>query len=471
MNAGVSLAEFIELHASEPTETFVADAAPYFLLIEKLGPSEGRATTVLSPDGDIRLQDTGASDILVFPVAVKAEPESAVTLGRAQDTDIRIDDPAVSKTHLRFRSDAGAAVTTVSDTGSQNGTTLNGSPLDQGVSYPIGDGDVLEISRHFRAVFSNSRSLHARLGSATTAAPQPRSRGPAGGEPAGILAGKVAVITGAGRGLGRAYALRFAAEGCSVVVNDVGAAPDGTGTDSTVAGVVVSEIESAGGVAAASLHDVSQRAEVDALFQFAKERFGGVDILVCSAGALHAGSSVLDMDADIWERLMATNARGTFLCVQAAARRMVEQKRGGRIITTSSLAAMNGNAGLVGYAASKAAIYGLSKTAALELSDHGITVNTLTPMAWTRLTSTIPAIAAIPNGEEVLAARYVADIAVFLASDLSTGITGQVMDVGGPQLSFYEMFQSAPVLPKDARWTPQELQRRWHELTKAARTG
>jgi NAD(P)-dependent dehydrogenase (short-subunit alcohol dehydrogenase family) len=248
-------------------------------------------------------------------------------------------------------------------------------------------------------------------------------------------------------------------------VNDTGAPPYGPGADASVAAAVVAEIERAGGSALASLHDISSRLEVLAMFELARQRFGGVDILVCSAGVLHAGSSLIELDEEIWDGLMAVNARGTFLCVQAAARSMIQQGRPGRIITTSSMAAMNGNAGLVGYAASKAAVYALSQTAALELSAHDITVNTLMPMAWTRLTETIPAIAAIPNAEQVLSTSYVADVALFLASDLSASVTGQVIDVGGPQLSSYRMKHSVPVLPSSKRWTPQELCRRWQELT------
>jgi len=145
---------------------------------------------------------------------------------------------------------------------------------------------------------------------------------------------------------------------------------------------------------------------------------------------------------------------------------MVAQKRAGRIITTSSLVAMTGNPGVAAYAASKAAVYGLSMTAALELAPHDISVNVVTPMAWTRLTNMVPAFAAIPGAEELLSARYVADVVLFLASDLSAGITGQVIDVGGPQVSFHRMQQTAPVKAGAARWTPQELRRRWDELTK-----
>jgi NAD(P)-dependent dehydrogenase (short-subunit alcohol dehydrogenase family) len=349
----------------------------------------------------------------------------------------------------------------VSDVRSQNGTQLNGARLEPGAEVPLRPGDVLDIAGRYRATFLSAETLLRRLNDAASGAAvigaEARS--------SGLLKGKVAVITGGGRGLGRAYALRFAEEGCRVVVNDIGAPAYGPVADASVATAVVAEIERAGGTALASLHDVSSRLEVLALFELAQQRFGGVDILVCSAGVLHAGSSLLEMDAEIWDGLMAVNARGTFLCVQAAARSMIEQRRPGRIITTSSMAAMSGTAGLVGYAASKAAVCALSQTAALELSAHGITVNTLMPMAWTRLTETIPAIAATPKVEQVLSTSYVADVALFLASDLSASITGQVIDVGGPQLSFYRMQQSVPARPSSGRWTPHELLRRWHDLT------
>jgi NAD(P)-dependent dehydrogenase (short-subunit alcohol dehydrogenase family) len=208
------------------------------------------------------------------------------------------------------------------------------------------------------------------------------------------------------------------------------------------------------------------RAEVEALFRLALDRFGGVDILVCCAGALAIGPNVLELDDEVWERLMAVNTRGTFLCMQVAGRLMVEKKRAGRMITTSSILAMNGNPGIVAYSTSKAAIYGLTMTSAIELAPHGITVNSITPLAWTRLTNTIPAIAGIPGGEELLSPRYVADVALFLASDLAAGITGQVIDVGGPQLSLHRMQQTGLKLPKEGRWTAQELQRRWAEITK-----
>jgi NAD(P)-dependent dehydrogenase (short-subunit alcohol dehydrogenase family) len=316
--------------------------------------------------------------------------------------------------------------------------------------------------------------LFALCSQIRVATPEAQSTSHAGSVPPtarGILAGKVAIITGGGRGLGRAYALRFAEEGCHVVVNDIGADPDGTGRDDSIAEQVVSEIESAGGTAIASPHDVSNSAEVEELFARCVDRFGGVDILVCSAGALHVGASVLDTDEDTFERLYATNVRGTFLCVRAAARAMVAQGRGGRIITTSSIAAMNGNVGLLAYATSKAAVYGLAKTAALELDAHGITVNMLTPMAWTRLTRDIPAIAAMPNGEELLSPRFVADVALFLASELSRGITGQVIDVGGPQVSTYDMKRSPPAVPTQGHFTPQELQRRMSEIIGGGQEG
>jgi NAD(P)-dependent dehydrogenase (short-subunit alcohol dehydrogenase family) len=463
MRPGVTFGELTLLCGGAGAAVPGLGEASHFLVLERRDAAAEHATVELATGGDPMPRALPSPAAAVFAFIGSAPPE--LTLGRSSESDIEIDDPAVSKIQLCFRREGQA--TTVRDSASHNGTKLNGTRLEPNVVVSLRDGDVLDIAERYRATFLGAQALLARLKDAATRSESSNDRRGGEAAEAGILAGKVAVVTGAGRGLGRAYALRFAEEGCRVVVNDVGAAPDGTGRDADVAHNVVSEIARAGGTALASLHDVSLRTEVDALFALAKHRFDGVDILVCSAGALHAGSSVLEMDDEIWDRLMLINARSTFLCVRAAARMMTAQRRSGRIITTSSMAAMHGNAGLVGYAASKAAIYALSQTAALELAPNHITVNTLTPMAWTRLTSTVPAIAAIPNAEQVLSARYVADVALFLASDLAADVTGQVVDVGGPQLSFYKINQTVPVLPGGARWTPHELRRRWQELTNA----
>ena len=456
MRQGLTFGELAELHRGGVDPLLSTGDARQFLIVERVGDLADHATVELAQDCATSAMPLPSTQARVFAVVGKDSPW--VSLGRSIDADLWIDDPGISKLHLRFRCEGHALF--VGDQGSRNGTQLNGERLDPGAEVPLVPGDVLEIAKLYRATFVSAETLLGRLDGAATPASA------VGAQPVrgGILAGKVAVITGGGRGLGRAYALRFAEEGCRVVVNDTGAPPYGPGSDASVAAATVAEIERAGGSAMASSHDISSRVEVEALFELARQRFGGVDILVCSAGALHAGSSLLEMDEQIWDGLMAVNARGTFLCVQAAARSMLEQRRPGRIITTSSMA-MNGNAGLIGYAASKAAVYSLSQTAALELAAHDITVNTLTPVAWTRLTETIPMIAATPNAKQVLSTSYVADVALFLASDLSASITGHVIDVGGPQLSFHRMRHSVPVLPSSGRWTPHELRRRWQELT------
>jgi len=470
MSRGISLAEFIQVHRATARDAFTANPGSAFLLLERLSPAldvkKRFLTTLMQADDSLDLDTAEAEDLLVFALPGAGRSQPAITLGRADDGDIQLDDAAVSKLHLRFVYDANTGTHAVFDPGSQNGTKLDGIALDPNIGYPLKDGAALEIAERFRAHFVSAGSLFARLRRELARSEAATSAAVSGSSSSGLLAGKVAVITGAGRGLGRAYALRFAEEGCKVVVNDNGAAPDGTGRDASVAPSVVAEIERAGGVAVASQHDVSSPAEVEALFRLASEHFGPVDVLVCSAGGLHLGSSILDAEDEVWERLMAINARGTFLCLRAAARQMVEQKRAGRIIITSSLVAMTGNPGVAPYAASKAAVCGLSLTAALELAPHDINVNVITPMAWTRLTNLVPAFAAIPDAEEVLSPRYVADVVLFLASDLSAGITGQVIDVGGPQVSFHRTQQTAPTKAGDGRWTAQELRRRWDELTK-----
>jgi NAD(P)-dependent dehydrogenase (short-subunit alcohol dehydrogenase family) len=448
MSRKLSVSEFLQRHTSERAKSGAATDAIHYLLIEKLEADVAAATADLSHFASAPAEQRVEPGATIFVLFSGASAKSPVILGRRNDAEIQIDDPNVSRDQLRFDWNSRSRVLSVVEMGSHNGSKLDGRALAKDSPQPIREGEVLEIAGRYRAAVLSEAALVARL--------RPR---------AGLLASKVAIVTGGGRGLGRAYAQRLASEGCRVVVNDVGAAPDGTGFDSTVAAETVAEVERAGGIAIASCHDVSRRGEAEALFDMAEERFGEIDILVCSAGALHVGSSVLEMQDQAWDRMMATNATGTFVCLQTAARRMVKRGRGGRIITTSSLTAMAGSVCCSGYAASKAAVYALSKTAALELEPYGITVNTLTPMAWTRLTCGIPAIASIPYAAEVLSPEYVADVVLFLASDLSAGITGHVVDVGGPQIALHNMLQTAPSRPESSRWTPQELQRRWGAIT------
>jgi NAD(P)-dependent dehydrogenase (short-subunit alcohol dehydrogenase family) len=467
MQKGIRLSEFIELHGRARS---LSDAPqhPAYLWVERHLPSssEARYLTTLGPSSSN--EDAPTEDVLIFPIVAGSGRSDTVTLGRTTESDLGLEDPVISKTQLLFQARRDGATFEVSDPGSQNGTKLNGELLSPGEYHPLRDGDVLEIAERYRATFLSPASLHFRIERlALPSAPPSASVLSDGSGRGGLLQGKVAVITGAGRGVGRAYAHRFAEEGCAVVVNDNGAAPDGTGSDFSVAASVVAEIEQAGGRAVVSTHDVSVRSEVEALFRLAEQRFGGVDIMAYCAGALCVGRSVLEVDDDEWQRQMRINAQGTFMCLQRAARHMVEQKKPGRILTTGSVLAMNGNPGIVTYSASKSANYGLMSTAAIELSAHGITVNMITPMAWTRLTNSIPAIAAIPRVDELLSPQFVADVALFLVSDLAAGVTGQLVDVSGIHVSTHRMQQSAAAQPQAARWTPQELHRHWAQLTQA----
>jgi NAD(P)-dependent dehydrogenase (short-subunit alcohol dehydrogenase family) len=282
----------------------------------------------------------------------------------------------------------------------------------------------------------------------------------------GILDGKVAVITGGGGGIGRAHALRFAREGCKVVVNDLGTTLDGHGHDSSVATRVVDEIRAAKGEATASDDDVSQRAGAERLMKTAVERYGRIDILLHCAGFVR-DRILLQLEDDMWDASLAGHVRSAYLCFQAAARHMVERGGGGRLITTSSIVGLVGMPGAPSYATAKAGLYGLGRAAAMELQPHGITVNVISPIAYTRMTENLPVMKTTPNAAELFSPDFVADVTLFLVSDQAADITGAVVDVQGRQVSMFRMVQSAGVMPLlGDRWTPAELRQRWAEISK-----
>src|SRR5580765_428935 len=174
----------------------------------------------------------------------------------------------------------------------------------------------------------------------------------------GLLEGKVAVITGSGGGIGRAEAMLFAREGASVVVNDLGGGRDGSGQSSNMADEVVAEIQAAGGKAVASYDSVSTPAGAEKIVKAAVDHFGRIDVLVNNAGILR-DKSLLKMDEAMWDAVIAVHLKDTFLCTQAAAKIMVGQGGGGRIVNTTSVSGMMGNFGQTNYSAAKAGIYGL----------------------------------------------------------------------------------------------------------------
>lgn len=280
----------------------------------------------------------------------------------------------------------------------------------------------------------------------------------------GLLDGKVAIITGAGNGIGRAHALLFAKEGASVVVNDLGGARDGTGTDASAADAVVKEIEAAGGKAVASHDTVATIEGANAIVKRAVDAFGKVDVLVNNAGILR-DKTFLKMDEGMWDLVVQVHLKGSFLCSQAFVKQAIAQGHGARIVNTTSVSGMMGNFGQSNYAAAKAGIYGLTRTMSIELQKHAITVNALAPIAKTRLTEDLPMF----QGVETMTAEHISPAALFLASDLCGDRTGHVLAVAGARLYAFKVIETPGKFKDDAQgvWTPQEIAENWDAIVKA----
>ncbi len=200
----------------------------------------------------------------------------------------------------------------------------------------------------------------------------------------GLFDEKVVIITGAGRGIGKAHANGFAKEGAKVVVNDLGTTLDGSGTTVTTADAVVKEICNEGGQAIANYDTVDTVKGANSIIQTALDNFGQIDILVNNAGILR-DKSLLKMEEKMWDLVISVHLKGTFTCTQAAARVMRGQQTGGSIINTTSITGIIGNFGQANYGAAKAGIIGFTKVAAIELERYSINVNAISPLATTRM--------------------------------------------------------------------------------------
>ena len=279
----------------------------------------------------------------------------------------------------------------------------------------------------------------------------------------GLLDGKSAVVTGAGHGIGRATALLFAREGARVVVNDVGAARTGEGGEHAAADAVVAEIRAAGGSALASYDSVATPAGAKTIVDTAISAHGGIDILVNNAGILR-DKTLLKLELADWQAVLDVHLTGSFLCTQAAAVHMKEQKSG-RIVNTTSVSGLLGNFGQSNYAAAKAGIYGLTRTASIELQRYGITVNAVAPIAKTRMTDDLPMFAKIAD---TLSPEHVAPAHLFLASELCGDRTGIVLAVAGARMSVYKVVESAGRFKETdgGVWTAEEIERHFDAIAK-----
>ena len=269
----------------------------------------------------------------------------------------------------------------------------------------------------------------------------------------GLLDGKVAVVTGSGGGIGRCHALALAKEGAKIVVNDVGGDRSGSGEGKAMADVVADEIKAAGGEAVPNYDSVASLEGGKAIVQTAIDAFGKIDILVNNAGILR-DKSLLKMDENMWDGVIAVHLKGTFACTQPAAAWMKENGNGGRIINTSSTSGLLGNFGQSNYGAAKAGIAGFTRVCAIELQKYGITCNALVPVAKTRMTEDLAAFSALEEGQ--LDPAHIAPVMIFLASDLGKDVTGKFFLIRGPHISMMEV-KVTDGAEKDGMWTPQDI--------------
>jgi NAD(P)-dependent dehydrogenase (short-subunit alcohol dehydrogenase family) len=284
-----------------------------------------------------------------------------------------------------------------------------------------------------------------------------------------MLRGKVAVVTGAGRGIGRGVALELADQGARVLVNDYGVSLDGREPGSEPANAVVAEIRAAGGEAVANARSVAEWDGAKAIIDQAVADFGRLDIVVTCAGFLR-DRMIFNMNEEEWDAVIGVHLKGTFNCVRHAAPLMRAQ-RAGRLITFSSGAGMFGNPGQANYGAAKAGISGLTKVVARDLGRYGITANSICPVAATRMTMSEATLKAreirkqqgIVREEsalrelENLKPDDVAPMVAFLASDFAANVNGQIFLCAGTSYSLLSLPRAEKTIYKEGRWSLDEL--------------
>ena len=279
----------------------------------------------------------------------------------------------------------------------------------------------------------------------------------------GICDGRVVVITGAGRGLGRSHALAFAAEGAKVVVNDLGGAPDGTGASAGPAHDVVDEIRAMGGEAVANADDVADFDAAAGIIKTALDTFGRLDVVVNNAGILRDRMFV-NIQPDEWDATIRVHLRGHFCVGRHASSYWRDRAKAGesvdaRIINTSSGAGLMGSVGQTAYAAAKAGIAAMTIVQAVELGRYGVTANGLAPSARTRLTEGVfnDMMKEVDSGFDAMDPDNISPLVVWLGSPESRDVTGRLFEIEGGVLSVCDGWQHGPRIEKDRRWVPSEV--------------
>src|SRR5882724_4494090 len=274
-----------------------------------------------------------------------------------------------------------------------------------------------------------------------------------------ILKDRVAVVTGAARGIGREIALLMAQLGARVVVNDYGGSEAGQGTTQAPANDVVEEIRKAGGQAVASYDSVATMGGGERIVQTAIDAFGRLDIVVNNAGILR-DRMIFNMTEEEWDAVINTHLKGSFAVTRAAAPLMREQKWG-RIINMTSTSGLIGNVGQANYAAAKLGIFGLTKATALDMGRYNVTANCISPFAWTRMIGTIPTETEAQKARvekiKKLSPAHIAPVAVFLASDAARDVTGQVFGVRGKEIMLFSHERPLMRVHHAEGWTVERL--------------
>ncbi|MEI8358812.1 MAG: SDR family NAD(P)-dependent oxidoreductase [Deltaproteobacteria bacterium] len=269
-----------------------------------------------------------------------------------------------------------------------------------------------------------------------------------------LLEGKVAIVTGSGRGIGRGIALALAREGARVVVNDVGCSVDGRGTEGDPAAQVCREIEAMGGRAVPNYDSVSDFEAAGRLVRGAVDSFGRLDILVNNAGIVR-DRTIVKMTEEDFDAVLSVHLKGSFNCGRHAIPVMRDQGYG-RIVNITSSAGLRGNFGQTNYSAAKAALMGITFTWALELGKHGITVNALAPSGMTRMVGSMPGMENRPVAPEMNPDLNGAIVA-FLASERAAHVNGQVFGRRGFAFTLFQTPRPVAAMYKEGGWTAGEI--------------